>query len=128
MTDEIPRTRNVNLKIWQIILIAMIAMIAITVTAIWLKTYESLNEVIWVNEFVKANRWTIPAGDIFFSLLVGLCLKYLHAPDVIHGGFTDSMKGEGAHSDYKTFPGTLPSSFFPFFQGQVSGRKVPWHF
>jgi len=42
-----------------------------------------------MNEFVKANRWTIPAGIIFFSLLVGICLKYLHAPDVIHGRFTD---------------------------------------
>ena len=80
-------------------------------------TYESLNALIWMNEFVKANRWTIPAGAIFFSLLVGLCLKYLQAPDVIHGGFTDSMKGEGAHSDYKTFPGTLLSSFFlPVFR------------
>ncbi|MEI6840332.1 MAG: hypothetical protein WCK53_03635 [Methanomicrobiales archaeon] len=43
MTDEIPQVQNVNPKIWQIILIAMIA---IAFTAIWLKTYESLNEVI----------------------------------------------------------------------------------
>ncbi len=122
MTDEIPQTKNINPKIWQIILIAVIA---ITFTAIWLKTYESLNSVIWMNEFVKANRWTIPVGVIFFSLLVGLCLKYLHAPDVIHGGFTDSMKGEGAHSDYKTFPGTLLSSFFSLFSGASVGPEGP---
>jgi H+/Cl- antiporter ClcA len=122
VTDEIPRTRNVDPKIWQIILIAVIA---IAFTAIWLKTYEWLNAVIWMNEFVKANRWTIPAGVIFFSLLVGLCLKYLHAPDVIHGGFTDSMKGEGAHSDYKTFPGTLLSSFFSLFSGASVGPEGP---
>ena len=41
---------DVNPKIWQIILIAVIA---ITFTAIWLKTYESLNSVIWMNEFVN---------------------------------------------------------------------------
>jgi H+/Cl- antiporter ClcA len=122
VTDEIPRTRNLNPKIWQIILIAVIA---IAFTAIWLKTYESLNAVIWMNEFVKTNRWTIPVGVIFFSLLVGLCLKYLHAPDVIHGGFTDSMKGEGAHSDYKTFPGTLLSSFFSLFSGASVGPEGP---
>ena len=122
MTDEIPQTQNVNPKIWQIILIAVIA---IAFTAIWLETYESLNAVIWMNEFVKANRWTIPAGVIFFSLLVGLCLKYLHAPDVIHGGFTDSMKGEGAHGDYKTFPGTLLSSFFSLFSGASVGPEGP---
>jgi H+/Cl- antiporter ClcA len=122
VTDEIPRTRNVDPKIWQIILVAVIA---IAFTAIWLKTYESLNSVIWMNEFVKANRWTTPVGVIIFSLLVGLCLKYLHAPDVIHGGFTDSMKGEGAHSDYKTFPGTLLSSFFSLFSGASVGPEGP---
>ena len=122
MTDEIPQVQNVNPKIWQIILIAMIA---IAFTAIWLKTYESLNEVIWMNEYVKANRWTIPAGVIFFSMLVGICQKYLHAPDVIQGGFTDSMKGEGALSDNKTFPGTLLSSFFSLFSGASVGPECP---
>jgi len=122
VTDENSLYPKINPKIWQIILIAVIA---IAFTAIWLKTYETLNAVIWMNEFVKANRWTIPAGVIFFSLLVGLCLKYLHAPDVIHGGFTDSMKGEGAHSDYKTFPGTLLSSFFSLFSGASVGPEGP---
>ncbi|MEI6293400.1 MAG: chloride channel protein [Methanomicrobiales archaeon] len=122
MTDETLPDRYISPKIWQIILIAVIA---IAFTAIWLKTYESLNAVIWMNEYVKANRWTIPAGVILFSLLVGLCLKYLHAPDVIHGGFTDSMKGEGAHSDYKTFPGTLLSSFFSLFSGASVGPEGP---
>jgi H+/Cl- antiporter ClcA len=122
LTDEIPQTQNINPKIWQIILIAVIA---IAFTAIWLEAYESLNAVIWMNEFVKVNRWTIPVGVIFFSLLVGLSLKYLHAPDVIHGGFTDSMKGEGAHSDYKTFPGTLLSSFLSLFSGASVGPEGP---
>jgi H+/Cl- antiporter ClcA len=125
VTDEIPLTKNVNPKIWQIILIAVIA---IAFTAIWLETYISLNAAIWMNEYVKANRWTIPAGVIFFSLLVGLCLKYLHAPDVIHGGFTESMKGEGAMADYKTFPGTLLSSFFSLFSGASVGPEGPLAF
>jgi H+/Cl- antiporter ClcA len=114
--------RYISPKIWQIILIAVVA---IAFTAIWLKTYESLNAVIWMNEYVRVNRWTIPAGVILFSLLVGLCLKYLRAPDVIHGGFTDSMKGEGAHSDYKTFPGTLLSSFLSLFSGASVGPEGP---
>jgi hypothetical protein len=99
-------------KIWQIIFIAFIA---IGFTAIWLETYTYLNEIIWMNDIVKANRWTIPAGIILFSLLIGLCQKYLRAPNVIHGGFTDSMKGEGTHGDYTTFHGTLLSSFFSLF-------------
>ena len=35
------------------------------------------------------------------------------------------MKGEGAHSDYKTFPGTLLSSFFSLFSGASVGPEGP---
>ncbi len=125
MTDENTANRNIHPKIWQIILIAFIA---IGFTALWLETYTYLNELLWMNDFVKANRWTIPAGIIFFSLLVGLCQKYLRAPNVIHGGFTDSMKGEGTHGDYTTFPGTLLSSFFSLFSGASVGPEGPLAF
>ncbi len=122
MTDDRSSNQDVHPKIWQIILVAFIA---IAFTAIWLIAYEWLDALIWMNDYVSANRWTIPAGAIFFSLLVGLCLKYLHAPDVINGGFTDSMNGEGAHSDYKTFPGTLLSSFLSLFSGASVGPEGP---
>lgn len=122
MTDKSPSSRNISPKIWQIILIAVIA---IVFTAIWLEIYELLAAVIWMNEFVSANRWTIPVGAIIFSLLVGLCLKYLRAPDVIHGGFTDSIKGEGEHADYRTFPGALLSSFFSLYSGASVGPEGP---
>jgi H+/Cl- antiporter ClcA len=120
MTAEQEQTRNIHPKIWQIILIAIIA---IAFTAIWLNIYTSLHRLIWTNEFVMANRWTIPVGVIFFSLLVGLCLKYLQAPDVISGGLTESMQGEGSHVDYRTFPGTLLSSFFSLFSGASIGPE-----
>jgi H+/Cl- antiporter ClcA len=123
--DENDSPRNIDPKIWQIIFIAVIA---IAFTAIWLETYRYLDAVIWTNDFVKANRWTIPAGIIFFSLLVGLCQKYLRAPNVIHGGFTDSMKGEGLQGDYTTFPGTLLSSFFSLFSGASVGPEGPLAF
>jgi H+/Cl- antiporter ClcA len=123
--DENDSTRNIDPKIWQIIFIAIIA---IAFTAIWLETYRYLDAVIWTNDFVKANHWTIPAGIILFSLLVGLCQKYLRAPNVIHGGFTDSMKGGGSHGDYTTFPGTLLSSFFSLFSGASVGPEGPLAF
>lgn len=120
MTREPPPARNNNQKIWQILLIAVIA---IAFTAIWLETYMFLHRFLWMNEFVLANRWTIPAGILFFSLLVGLCEKYLHAPNVISGGFTEAMKGEGSHGDYRTFPGTLFTSFFSLFSGASIGPE-----
>ncbi len=115
-----PLPRRIDQKIWQIIFIAIIA---IAFTAIWLETYVYLHGLLWMNEYVMANRWTIPAGIILFSLLVGLCLKYLQAPDVITGSLVDSMQGEGAHSDYRTFPGTLLSSFFSLFSGASIGPE-----
>jgi H+/Cl- antiporter ClcA len=118
--NEIPPPQGINQKLWQILLIAFIA---IAFTAIWLIIYSSLHEAIWMNDYVLANRWTIPAGIIFFSLLVGLCTKYLQAPDVITGSLVDSMQGEGSHSDYRTFPGTLLTSFFSLFSGASIGPE-----
>jgi H+/Cl- antiporter ClcA len=120
MTDESPSIRRTDQKLRQIMLIAIIA---IAFTAIWLETYTLLHRVLWMNEVVLANRWTIPAGVLLFSLLVGLCLKYLHAPDMINGGFSESIKGEGSHGDYRTFPGTLLTSFFSLFSGASVGPE-----
>ena len=123
--DETSPVQTINPKIWQIIFIAIIA---IVFTSVWLETYIYLNAVIWMNDYVQANPWTIIVGVLVFSLLVGLCEKYLHAPNVIHGGFTDSMKGEGHEGNYKTFPGTLLSSFFSLFSGASVGPEGPLAF
>lgn len=120
MTDETPPARQSNQKLWQIILIAIVA---IAFTALWLETYMVLDRVLWMNDFVLANRWTIPVGVIFFSLLVGLSQKYLQAPNVISGGFAESMQGEGSQGDYRTFPGTLLTSFFSLFSGASIGPE-----
>jgi len=118
--DETTPARPADEKVWQILLIAVIA---IAFTAAWLVAYMFLHESLWMNDFVASNRWTIPAGVIVFSLLVGLCRKYLHAPDVISGGFTEAMKGEGSHGDYRIFPGTLLSSFLSLFSGASIGPE-----
>lgn len=109
-------------KIWQIVLIATVA---IVFTTIFLEGYLVVNGIIWENGFVKTNRWIIPVIVVFFSFLVGVCLKYFKAPDVIHGNLTDSMKGEEAHSDYRIFPGTLLSAFFSLVSGVSVGPEGP---
>jgi len=123
--DDTSPGQTTNPKIWQIIFIAIIA---ILFTSVWLETYIYLNAVIWMNDYVQANPWTIIVGVLVFSLLVGLCEKYLNAPNVIHGRFTDSMKGEGQEGNYKTFPGTLLSSFFSLFSGASVGPEGPLAF
>lgn len=119
MTVEPPKARTGNQKIWQILLIAVVA---IAFTALWLGAYLFLDRLIW-NDSVLSARWTIPAGILLFSLLTGLCVKYLQAPDVIHGGFSDSMQGEGAVPGYRTLYGTLLTSFFSLLSGASIGPE-----
>jgi H+/Cl- antiporter ClcA len=103
--------------------IIFIALIAIIFTAIFLTVYTWLTNVIWFNnDLVTTNRWMIPIGVLIFSLAVGLCQKYLNAPTVIEGSFTDSIKG-GKKADYRTFPGALLSSLFSLISGASVGPE-----
>jgi H+/Cl- antiporter ClcA len=119
--SEDPIAEGTGSKLWHIILIAFIA---ITFTGAFLSLYGALNNAIWFDSaFVAANRWTIPVGVMIFSLAVGLCQKYLHAPTVIHGGFIESLKESGEKTDYRTFPGALLSSLFSLLSGASIGPE-----
>jgi H+/Cl- antiporter ClcA len=105
-------------------IVILLAVVAIVFTALWLGAYGWLNTAIWKNSFVTSNRWTIPVGVLFFSLLVGLAQKYLRAPTVIDGGALASMKGGGHEkTDYTTFPGALLSSFCSLLSGASVGPE-----
>ena len=120
-TGDDPRNPEPGPNLRQVVLIALIA---ITFTVAYLSLYGLLNRAVWSgNEFVQANPGAIPVGVLAFSLLVGLCRKYLHAPDVIHGGFTDSLKGGGEKPDYRTFPGAFLSSLFSLLSGASIGPE-----
>jgi H+/Cl- antiporter ClcA len=100
--------------------------VAIAITALFLGIYGLFNKAIWSNSFVIAHRWMIPVGAVLFSLLVGLCRKYLRAPSVIHGGAMDSLKGSGAEQvDYTVFPGALLSSLCSLLSGASVGPEGP---
>jgi H+/Cl- antiporter ClcA len=104
--------------------ILFIALVVGLFSVIWLVAYSNLNSLIWDNDFVAANRWTIPVGALFFSLLVGLVGKYLHAPNVIEGGVIEPLLA-GDTTGYKSFWGTLLSSFFSLFSGASVGPEGP---
>jgi H+/Cl- antiporter ClcA len=100
-----------------------IALIAIVFTAGFMELYTGLTEAIWYNDFVMSNRWTIPVGILLFSLMVGLCQKYLHAPTVIQGGFVEAMKEGKLETDYRIFPGAFLSSIFSLLSGACIGPE-----
>jgi H+/Cl- antiporter ClcA len=111
-----------QIAMWQILLIStIVGLFAVA----WLAVYFQLNSLIWENDFVAANRWTIPVGAIFFSLLVGLVGKYLHAPNLIEGGGAAEALAAGDTSGYKTFWGALLSSFLSLLSGASVGPEGP---
>ena len=114
MQDHLP-------KLWQVVAMALIA---VAFTAAFMTLYGVLNKLIWGNAFVAANRWTIVVGVMLFSLLVGLLQKYMRAPTVIGGGFTESMKGNGPKTDYRTFPGALLSWLLAPVRGERGARRA----
>jgi len=119
-------TQGTFSRIWLVILFGFVA---IAFTALWLWIYGWFNTVIWSNGFVTSHTWTIPVGVVFFSLLVGLSQKYLRAPTVIHGGFTESIR-EGGHAkaESSTFAGALLSSFCSLLSGASVGPEGPLAF
>ena len=114
-------------RLWKpgfLLAIIAIALVAIAFTAAFMSLYGYLEKLIWLeNDFVLSNRWTIPAGVLIFSLLVGLCQKYLHAPNEIHGSFVESMKEGKAGTEYRTFPGSFLSSIFSLLSGASIGPE-----
>ncbi|MEZ4771505.1 MAG: chloride channel protein, partial [Caldilineales bacterium] len=104
--------------------VLFIALVVGLFSVVWLVSYTRLNDLIWGNDFVLANRWTIPAGALLFSLLVGLVGKYMHAPNVINGGVLEPLVA-GDTTGYKSFWGALLSSFFSLFSGASVGPEGP---
>jgi H+/Cl- antiporter ClcA len=109
-------------RLWHVVVMALIA---IAFTAAFLNIYDFLNRTIWINGLLQANRWLIPVGVLGFSLVVGLCQKFLQAPNMIHGGFAETLKGSGPRVDYKTFPGALLSSWCSILSGASIGPEGP---
>jgi len=125
-TGSNSQTQGTFSKIWMVILFGFVA---IAFTAVWVGIYGWLDKAIWSNDFVISHTWTIPVGVVFFSLLVGLTQRYLRAPTVIHGGFTESMRGGGHEKpDYLTFPGALLSSYCSLLSGASVGPEGPLAF
>jgi H+/Cl- antiporter ClcA len=109
-------------KVWQIV---GVALIAVAFTAGFIQLATGLNAVIWTSAYVTGNRWTIPLLTVGLSLIVGLAQKYLGAPTVIDGGFTESLKSRSTATDYRTFPGALLSSFCSLLSGASVGPEGP---
>jgi len=104
--------------------IVIIALITAAFSMVWFAAVRFLTTTFWDNSFVTANRWMVPVLVLLFTFVVGLCGKYLRAPNAIHGGLKEELMG-GGHPDYSTFPGALLTSFFSLISGASVGPEGP---
>ncbi len=102
--------------------VIVIALIVGLFAALWLVIYERLSDAIWGNSFVAGHAWAVPAGVLFFSLLVGLVEKYMHAANMIRGGADEALRAADV-TTYRTFWGSLLSSFLSLFSGASIGPE-----
>lgn len=111
-----------GINAWQILLIALVIALF---SVLWFGSYQVLNDLIWNNSYVTANRWTIPVFVLLFSLIAGLARKYMGASDAIEGECLDPIT-EGDTTHYKrSFLGTLVSSYASLFSGASIGPEGP---
>ncbi|MDD1666572.1 MAG: chloride channel protein [Methanomicrobiales archaeon] len=123
----VPRAEDDRPSEWRplfLLAIIWIAFVSIIFTVVFMVVYLALNNAIWFeNDFVLANRWTIPVGVIAFSVIVGLCQKYLRAPNVIHGSLVESLQEGKLEGDYRAFPGTVISCLASLLSGASVGPE-----
>jgi H+/Cl- antiporter ClcA len=105
--------------------IIFIALVTVAFAVAFFAALGILNTAFWKNDYISANRWMIPVLVLLFSLLVGLCGRYLRAPNMIRGGMQEIAREEGFNIDYSTFPGAVLSSFFSLLSGASVGPEGP---
>ena len=65
--------------------VVVVAVIGASRVLAWLWFFETVNRLLWENDFVVANPWMFPVICLPFSLVVGLLVKYAHAPTNLDG-------------------------------------------
>jgi len=103
-----------------VIAVAIIGAIGVLV---WLVIFEDVNKLLWENDFVTSNRWMFPVICLPFSLLVGLLVKYRHAPTTLDESLLDSMSGDVTKIDWRTLPLNVVMAWVSLFSGAVLGPE-----
>jgi H+/Cl- antiporter ClcA len=103
-----------------VVIIAIIGAIAVLA---WLLVFEFVNKLLWENELVHANPWLFPVICLPFSLLVGLLVKYRHAPTTLDESLLDSLAGDVSKIDWRTLPTNVVMAWATLFSGAVLGPE-----
>jgi H+/Cl- antiporter ClcA len=103
--------------------VVIVAVIGAVAVLAWLWVFETVNKLLWENAFVLANPWMFPVICLPFSLLVGLLVKYFHAPTNLDGSFLDSLSGDVTKIDWRRLPIAIVMPLASLFSGAVLGPE-----
>jgi H+/Cl- antiporter ClcA len=103
--------------------VAIVAAFGAVAVLVWLLLYEAANRILWENEFVTANPWVFPLICMPFSLVVGLLVKYRHAPTNLDESLMDSLAGDPARIDWRTLPVNVLMAWTSLLSGAVLGPE-----
>jgi H+/Cl- antiporter ClcA len=103
--------------------VVIVAVVGAVAVLAWLLVFERANELLWDNEVVHANPWLFPAICLPFSLLVGLLVKYRHAPTTLDESLLDSLAGDVTKIDWRTLPTNVVMAWASLFSGAVLGPE-----
>lgn len=95
---------------------------AVSVLA-WLIVFELGTKLLWENEVILANPWLFPAICLPFSLVVGLLVKYRHAPTNLDESLMDSLAGDVSKIDWRALPVNIVMAWASLFSGAVLGPE-----
>ena len=95
--------------------VVIVAVIGAVAVFAWLWFFETVNRLLWENDFVTANRWMFPVICLPFSLLVGLLVKYRHAPTNLDESMLDSLSGDVSKIDWRSLPVTVVMALVSLF-------------
>ena len=103
--------------------VVVVAIIGAVSVLAWLTVYETINRFIWDSGYVAANPWLFPVICLPFSLLVGLLVKYRHAPTNLDESMLESLSGDVSKIDWRSLPVTVVMALVSLFSGAVIGPE-----
>ena len=103
--------------------VVIVAVLGAVAVLAWLTVFEAVNRLLWENAFVTANPWMFPVICLPFSLLVGLLVKYRHAPTNLDESLLDSLSGDVTAIRWRTLPVNVVMAWASLFSGAVLGPE-----
>ncbi len=103
--------------------VVIVAVIGAVAVLAWLIVFEEGSKLLWENDFVTANPWMFPVICLPFSLLVGLLVKYRHAPTTLDESLLDSLSGDPSNIDWRGLPVNVLMAWASLFSGAVLGPE-----